>query len=167
MNQAAAPFIFLLSACVSVPDGEPEGNAPATPDVEGIEYETGPCFGRCPVYRIALNADGSGLIDGRHGTAHQGERSFRISREQYRAFAARLAPYRPRGHDISYSGPPLCRQMATDLPSVTVTWHWPNRHPQRMHFYYGCDMERYREMAEQLRDAPSLLPIAELIGVPR
>lgn len=167
MRRGALAPALLLAACASVSSGEPEGDAPATPNVEGIDYETGPCFGRCPVYRIAINADGTGLFHGRHGTAHLGERSFRITRQQYRAFAAQLAPYRPGGREIVYSGPPRCQQTATDLPSVTVVWNWRHRGPQRLHFDYGCDVDRNREMARQLRDAPLLLPIRDLIGAPR
>ena len=114
-----------------------------------------------------VNADGTGLFHGRHGTAHLGERSFRITRQQYRAFAAQLAPYRPGGREIVYSGPPRCQQTATDLPSVTVVWNWRHRGPQRLHFDYGCDVDRNREMARQLRDAPLLLPIRDLIDAPR
>jgi hypothetical protein len=148
-----------LTGCATVPDGQP-----IPTDIEGIEYETGPCFGACPVYRIALNADGSGLFEGRRSTAADGERSFRVTPAQYRAFAARLAPYRPEEAERRYSGPPLCERMATDLPSVTITWHWPDGRSQRLYFYYGCEMERYRAMAEQLRGAPGLLPVGDLIG---
>jgi len=32
-----------------------DGDAPRI-----ISYETGPCFGACPIYRVTLNEDGSG-----------------------------------------------------------------------------------------------------------
>jgi hypothetical protein len=148
-----------LAACVTAP-----ADRPIPTDVEGIEYETGPCFGACPVYRIALNADGSGLFEGRSATAVTGERGFRVTPAQYRAFAARLAPYQPEEAERRYSGPPLCERMATDLPSVTVTWHRPDGGSRRLYFYYGCDMERHAAMAEALRRAPDELPIGDLIG---
>ena len=148
-----------LAACAT-----PQADQPIPADIEGIEYETGPCFGACPVYRIALNADGSGLFEGRNATAVMGERSFRVTPEQYRAFAARLSPYQPEEAERRYSGPPLCAQMATDLPSVTITWHRPDGGSRLLYFYYGCDMERYRAMAEALRSAPDALAVGDLIG---
>ena len=152
-------LLLALTACATAPGGRP-----IPTEVESIEYETGPCFGACPVYRIALNADGGGLFEGRSATAVTGEHSFRATPEQYRAFAARLAPYRPDEAERRYSGPPLCAQMATDLPSVTVTWHRPDGGSRILYFYYGCDMERYRAMADALRQAPGALPIGDLIG---
>jgi hypothetical protein len=147
-----------LAACATAP---PAGPIPT--ESEGIEYETGPCFGACPVYRVALGADGNGLFEGRSATAVTGERSFRITAAQFRAFARALEPYRPDGAERRYFGPPLCGRMATDLPSVTITWHRPDGGSQLLHFNYGCDMERNRAMAEQLRRAPELLPIGDFI----
>lgn len=159
MVMRALLLCLALAGCATAPD-----DRPIPTDIEGIEYETGPCFGACPVYRIALNADGSGLFEGRRSTGVTGERSFRVTPEEYRAFAARLAPYQPEEAERRYSGPPLCAQMATDLPSVTVTWHRPDGGSRLLYFYYGCDMERYQAMAEGLRSAPDLLPVGDLIG---
>jgi hypothetical protein len=56
--------------------------------------------------------------------------------------------------------------MATDMPSATVTWTG-RRGAQRLHFYYGCDMERNRALARRLSSAPGLLPIGDFIGARR
>ena len=41
---------------------------------------------------VTVTADGSGLFEGRRHSAFQGQRRFRITPAQFRAFAARLAP---------------------------------------------------------------------------
>jgi hypothetical protein len=53
--------------------------------------------------------------------------------------------------------------MATDLPSVTVTWHGSDGAEQSLFYYYGCDMEETRAIADRLRGAPSQLPIASYV----
>jgi hypothetical protein len=133
---------------------------PATP-VQTISFETGPCFGACPVYRLHVNSDGSGTFEGIRFTAFTGTRAFRATPAQYRAFARQLEPIRPRHGTIRYAGE-ACRSMATDLPSADVTWR-SRRGTQSLHFYYGCDMERNRAIAERLTAAPTLLPIGDFI----
>ena len=83
-----APFLALLAspACAT---------APAAAPVETITFETGPCFGACPVYRLVLNSDGGGTFEGRRFTGVAGMRPIRVTPAQYRAFAAELAPLRP------------------------------------------------------------------------
>ena len=128
---------------------------------ETISYETGPCFGACPVYRITVNRDGEGLFEGRRFTAVAGERRFSVTPAQFRAFVAHLAPLRPAGGERRYAGD-ACESMATDLPSAEVVWRGAD--VQTLYFYYGCDMERNRAIAERLSAAPDLLPIAEFVG---
>jgi hypothetical protein len=147
----------LLAACVTV-----------QPDVAGglpqsIVYETGPCFGACPVYTVTVGADGQGLFEGRRFTTVVGERRFSVTPAQYRAFAEQLAPLRPANGSIRYDTPPACTQMATDMPSVNVTWRSGNGEEQGLYYYFGCDMEARRAMAERLRAAPPLLPIVGFI----
>ncbi len=134
---------------------------PATP-VQTIIYETGPCFGACPVYRLTINSNGSGTFEGRRFTAVTGSRAFRFTPAQYRAFARQLAPLRPVRGSVRYAGE-RCRTMATDMPSTEVTWR-DRRGPQSLYFYFGCDMQRNRAIAERLRSAPGLLPLGDFIG---
>ena len=135
---------------------------PATP-VQTIVYETGPCFGACPVYRLTISSNGSGTFEGRRFTAVTGSRTFRVTPAQYRAFARQLAPLRPARGSVRYAGERCNRRMATDMPSAEVTWRDRNG-PQSLYFYFGCDMERNRAIAERLRAAPGLLPLGDFIG---
>jgi hypothetical protein len=153
----AAAAALLAGGCMTVPEG------PIAIESDSISYETGPCFGACPVFKVSVSPDGTGTFEGRQHTAVTGERSFRLSPEQYRAFAAHLAPLRPAEGSVRLSGE-ACAQMATDLPSAGVTWFSQIGNSQNYYFYYGCDMEKNRAIAERLRRAPSLLPIREMIG---
>ena len=148
----AAAGAFASTACATVPPSAP---------VESISFETGPCFGACPVYRVTVNSDGSGSFDGRRFTAVGGERAFRVTPAQFRAFAAQLAPLRPASGERRYSGE-ACEMMATDMPSTDVTWR-SGASEQHLYFYHGCDMEENRAIAERLNAAPALLPIGDLV----
>jgi Domain of unknown function (DUF6438) len=129
---------------------------------ESITYETGACFGFCPIYRVTVGADGSGVFVGRRFTTVVGERGFRLSSAQYRVFAAHLAPLRPAAGTIRYDNEARCGPMPTDMPTVDVGWQGPGRRAASIHYYYGCS--RQRAMAERLRTAPALLPIAAWIA---
>ena len=131
--------------------------------VESITYETGPCFGACPVYTVTVNRDGTGLFEGRRFTAVSGERRFTLTPAQFDAFARQLEPLRPASGDQRYSGDE-CGVMATDLPSADIRWRGSDGAEQHLYFYFGCDMERNRAIADRIRAAPELLPIGELIG---
>jgi hypothetical protein len=152
---------LLAGGCVTAAAGD--AGAPIPVESEAIAYETGPCFGACPVYRVTVRPDGSGTFEGRRFTSVTGERQFRLTPDQYRAFAAHLAPLRPREGSVRLSGE-ACSTMATDLPSAEVTWFSEIGNSQSYYLYYGCDMDRHAADRERLERAPSLLPIAALIG---
>ena len=149
-----------LSAAMPAPSPRP-----ATP-VWTIIYETGPCFGACPVYRLTINSGGDGTFEGRRFTAVTGMRAFRFTPAQARAFARALAPLRPARGSVRYEGDRCNHRIATDMPSAEVTWR-DRRGPQSLYLYYGCDMQRNRAIAERLRAAPALLPIGDYIGARR
>lgn len=152
-----------LAGCVGPGGGGPGGPVPVESD--SISYETGPCFGACPVYAVTVRPDGTGLFVGKRFTTVTGEREFRLSRAQYDAFAAKLAPYRPGSGEVRYAhGEPNCRQAATDMPSVDIRWTRAIGDSQALHYYFGCEMEKNRAMADAIGNAPDILPIEALIG---
>jgi hypothetical protein len=152
----------LLGACATTSPG-----SAADAGAESISYETGPCFGACPVYRVTVHADGGGLFEGRRFTSVVGQRAFRVTSDQYRAFARRLEPLRPASGAVRYDQPPRCASMATDLPSTDVKWRTRDGREQELYFYHGCDMEKNRAIAERLVGAPDLLPVAAMIRAER
>lgn len=144
--------------------GNHAGPKPIPVETDSITYETGPCFGACPVYSITVRPDGSGVFTGKRFTAVTGERAFKLTPAQYAAFAARLAPYRPASGEVRYEGK-NCRQVATDMPSVDVRWTRAIGDSQALMFYFGCDMDKNRAMANALGGAIEALPPLEpLIG---
>lgn len=144
------------------------GEAPRPIPIEGdsITYETGPCFGRCPVWSVTIRPDGSGVFTGKNFTAVKGERSFKLTPADYKAFAARLQPYRPESGERRYShGEKGCEQAATDLPSVNIRWTRAIGDSQGLYYYYGCNPQANSAIADALGGAPDLLPVLEaMIG---
>src|SRR5688572_23522983 len=96
-----------LAGCATAAGADGESS------VESVSYETEPCFGACPVYRVMVNRDGSGLFEGRRFTAVTGERRFSVTPTQYRAYVRHLEPLRPASGERRYAGD-ACEMMATD-----------------------------------------------------
>ena len=160
MAMGAAALV--LAGCAS---GQARpGGTPLAIEGDSITLETGPCYGRCPVYAVMVRPDGTGVFEGKQHTAVTGERPFRLSRGQYDAFAARLAPYRPASGDVRYEmGSANCGNAPTDMPSTEIRWTRAIGDSQTLHFYQGC-RNGNAALAQALRDAPGMLPIAEMIG---
>ena len=152
--------LLVLAAALAVPAS---AQSPTRSPTRSITYETGVCFGRCPVYSVTVYSNGRATFTGRRFTAVEGTREFRVPAGTYSRLARHLEPLRPaRAEEIRYSGD-RCRVMATDLPSATVTWRGQGG-DRSLYFYYGCDMQRNRAIAERMRAVPTLLPLGDFIG---
>ena len=152
---------LMLVACSHLPFGR----KPVPRGGETITYSltaAGLCL-HCLSYTITLGPDGQGIFTGGRNAAATGDRRFTATPEQVRAFTDRLREYRPNG-DVRMTGAPLCKQVSTDQDSVDVRWNGADGSPRHLDFYAGCDVEKNRKMATALSSAPSLLPIADLIG---
>jgi hypothetical protein len=146
-------LVLMLAALPLLPVAGPAAAAQA----QSITYETGPCFGFCPIYRVTVRADGTGLYEGIRHVAVRGQRRFRLTPGQYRAFARHLEPVRPTRGSVRYStDPDLCGPVTTDMPSAEVIWQ-RGRTRQGLYFYFGC--RRQRAIGERLQRAPTLLPM--------
>lgn len=130
-----------------------------------IRYETTPCYGRCPVYTITIDNRGEGVFTGTRFTAVTGERRFHATPEQFDAFAWAISPYMPgRGELLIQQGTKLCKNVATDMPSVDIVRTRAGRGTDHLNLYFGCDMEKNRAVKDALGNAPDKLPIEDLIG---
>lgn len=167
--------VMLLGVAVTGCRGiipETGGAAPRTASapsdaVTAIEYEAGPCFGKCPVYSFSISREGAGTFTGLRNTQVNGERDFRLTSEEFEAFAAALADYRPApGTERRYApGQPGCPMGATDLPSVDIRWEHADARIGLLSYNFGCNGEANRAMADALGNAPDLISaLAPLIG---
>ncbi|MBB3032896.1 DUF6438 domain-containing protein [Alteriqipengyuania lutimaris] len=140
----------------------------ATPAIEdtpasSIEYSLTPCFGFCPSFSLAVNEDGKGTFDGERFVAHEGPAQFTASRAQAAAFARRLAPFRPES-SVSYGYENCDGPVATDSPSVKITWREPGSEPVTLKWYMGCRQPGLTENRDALYKAWRELPVDELVG---
>ncbi len=164
MKIIALGMLTMLGGCVMAVGNTTTTPPPVAIERETITYETTPCFGTCPAYSVTIQPDGSGVFDGKRFTAVTGTRAFRATPAQYRAFAAKLQPYRPeQGEKIVQPGSPDCGNAPSDAPSVDIRWTEISGGSQRLSYYYGCRSVD-GAMADTLRAAPADLPIAAFIG---
>lgn len=165
MKRIALAVVPMLGGCVMAVGNTTTGTAPVAIERETITYETSPCFGTCPVYRVTIQPDGTGVFEGKRFTKVVGVREFRAGPAQYRAFAAKLQPYRPQGERLIQPGQRECGNAPTDMPSVDIRWNEASGASQHLSFYYGCRMLD-QQMNEALRSAPNELPIRQFIETP-
>ncbi|WP_174297985.1 hypothetical protein [Sphingomonas bacterium] len=152
---------LMLAGCGHLPFGR----RAASRGGETITYRalpTGFCLS-CAGYTITLGPDGQGIFTGERNTVVVGDRRFAASLDAVRAFTSRLREYRPTG-EVLMTGPPFCKIVSTDQNTVDIRWQGVEGRPPHLTFYGGCDVEKNRKMAAALFSAPSLLPIADLVG---
>jgi hypothetical protein len=153
-----AAGLLLLTGCATVPADAP------VQTTETIRYETGPCFGACPVYAVTVSSDGTGSFEGKRFTAVTGTQSFTVTPAQFADFRERLAPYRPAtGERLIQSGEAECGSMITDQPSASVAWTGGGA-PASLSLYYGCTAPALAALKTAVRAAPEALPIGAMIG---
>ena len=146
---------FLSSSALSACDaGRPVVRVPTV-----ISYEAHGCYGSCPIYRVTVARDGSGRFVGREHVAVRGERAFRISPAQFMAFAAHVAPLRPKQGAIPRD-PAECNRG--DGPTYVVTWE--SEDGDRQSFCLGDHGEVPPSGYSLITTAPALLPVRDWIG---
>lgn len=163
-NKVMAGFTALLvgaalTGCTTTP--LPDGSDLPT----AISYNTGSCFGPCPIYVVTVRADGTATWEGKENVAFKGVRQFNVSDEQYRAFARKLSTVRPKGTRAIVPGSPDCGPIATDQSTARIWWEGASG-TDALTYHYGCTRSANRQMVESIRTAPALLPIQEFIAAP-
>ena len=151
-------WIIALAAAAALP-----GCTTVAKKVQSITYQTGPCFGTCPVYTVTVHSNGTGLFVGQHHTTVIGNQPFTVTPTQYAQFVNHLAPIRPLSGTVRYDAVPPCTAVSTDTPSVDVKWIGSNGQQQELYYYYGCINPNGPAMAQRLSQAPGLLPIGNYI----
>jgi hypothetical protein len=103
-----------------------------------VLLERTPCFGRCPVYTIAVSPSGKVTFNGRANVKQLGTTSAQIPREKVEALVDELdrAGYFTFA-DKYVPAEPACGNYATDLPSVISAVVHRGRTKTIVHDY-GC-----------------------------
>lgn len=157
------PAMALLALSVlATPSLLPAASPKSRVAPETITYETSPCFGACPVYRVTVSPHGRGVFEGKRFTAVTGTRNFRVDAKTFAEFSRRLRGVRPVG-EVLLTEAPLCRAMASDMATIDVRWTG-GRKPAHLAYNLGCDRERYGWKANVLQKAITVLPVARFIG---
>jgi hypothetical protein len=88
-----------------------------------VILERGPCYGRCPVYAVALFADGSVHFDGRQHTQSMGIHKGTVPASDVAALTRRFQTEFPSIKDSLYvHEAPGCGQFMTDGPSIFLSF---------------------------------------------
>jgi hypothetical protein len=118
---APAPDGSATSAATATPaaDGEepPAARVAPVPNAPVVLLSRAPCFGGCPVYAVALWADGRVQWDGRGQVRDSGVHESRIPADSVAALVQRLAGPAAITRDHTYEeGAPACGRYFPDGP---------------------------------------------------
>jgi hypothetical protein len=115
----------LLGACQPAPAESP-------PQDFQIRLERSPCFGTCPVYAVAVSADGQVVYEGLDFVAVEGQQTVSISEAEVRALYAAVTSGEFFDLEDGYTYP------ATDLPTATTTVTMDGRKMTVVRYGGGC-----------------------------
>lgn len=131
--------MLALAGCAPKPAPTPAPAASTTAsDSAVITLERTPCFGSCPVYRVAIGADGTVRFDGRRHVAHPGPGTAKIPPAVVDSLLGELRDGGYFGFADAYvAGSAACGAYATDAPSAktSVTLEGATK---RIDHDYGC-----------------------------
>ncbi|GAB5347575.1 DUF6438 domain-containing protein [Alteriqipengyuania sp. 357] len=147
-----------LAGCATPGMGDGSAPPPAS-----VDYTVTPCFGFCPSFSMSVSADGKGTYDGERFVKEQGTAAFSASPEEVAAFFDRIAPFRPE-ESVQYGYENCDGPVATDSPSVKITWHEAGAEPVTLDWYMGCRQPGLTQNREALYKAWQELPLADLVG---
>lgn len=162
----AALAAFMLAGCAhyGAADSAPQGEAVSQAAGPAISLELSPCFGFCPTFAITVEPDGEGIYDGTRFVKTEGERRFTVSPQDYAAFRDRLADFRP-AKSVRYDYENCDGPVATDHPSVKVSWTQADGETQVLDWYMGCRQPELSENSDAIYRAWQELPeVVALVG---
>ena len=135
----------------------------ASPEFTRITLERKPCYGTCPVYRVAVGQDGTVVFEGLQHVDSVGRFTARIDAGRSAALARLFDEHDYFALDDRYAeGMPNCPQYATDAPTV-ITSIAIGQRTKRVEHDLGCFAVPPR-LAELERRIDDLLGTARWIG---
>lgn len=153
--------LYRLAACV-IPlvmlgcAQQPEAPTPSA-DPFRISYTVGPCYGTCPVYQVAVQADGYTYFNGERHTQVEGPRQRKNQTGAFQAVEARLAEWQP-AMGVTQSTQD-CEPRATDLPQYAVIWTNQAGEKAVLEHDTGCHSDNARELTAALKSLDGLLGV--------
>lgn len=141
MIRTAAGFLLVALACAPRNAAPPPADNVATRGDDGdpvITLERTPCFGGCPVYRIAVSPTGDITYEGRANVRRLGAATGRVSPAHVQALLSELdrAGYFSFANRYT-SAEPACGRYVTDSPSAITSVRLQGR-TKRIEHDYGC-----------------------------
>lgn len=158
-NPLGLAMMAILAGCAPVTADQDASGA----QLASISYSLSPCFGACPVFSVEAERGGDIAYEGQGFVAVKGPRMVTASPAEWQTFAQRLAPFRPTS-DTRYDRANCSVPVATDNPSVTITWHDADASSVTLEWYMGCAEPDLAPNRERLYEAWKELPLADLVG---
>lgn len=118
-----ASLVLGLSACSPAARLPPAGTSgPPDPSTPVVTLERTPCYGRCPVYTVAVYTDGRVVFDGRQHVAREGRSEGRVGPEAVARLVASAEAAGHAGFPASLTRPSgACPTFRTDQPGAVTT----------------------------------------------
>jgi hypothetical protein len=135
----AVVLLLAVTACASR-NGVPavDESAAGQSDASAITLERTSCFGRCPVYRLAVSADGKVSYEGTANVKHLGAATAEVPANRVSALLDELDKAGYFGFADRYTpAEPTCGRYATDLPSAITSASLEGRNKRIVHDQ-GC-----------------------------
>ena len=103
-----------------------------------ITLERGPCFGTCPIYKVALASDGKVTFEGNNFVKTKGIATGQIKPEDFKRLVSELEKIKFSSLDDKYEpGSPGCGPAVTDMPYVRTSIRL-NGNAKTVSHYHGC-----------------------------
>ena len=148
--------LVLFGSCADLPkanDGQPVGGELA------IRMERKGCYGRCPMYILDIQPDGSVKFDGKGYTKTIGTVESKLTRDQLQQLISTIRENDFFTFNSSYAtGADGCPTTATDMPTV-ILWVRLDRSEKTVSHYHGC-----LEMSEPRSSAPGEVARAQKLN---
>jgi hypothetical protein len=117
IRRLVLPLAVVLTAC-----SRREPRPAAAPTEPAVTLERTPCFGTCPVYRVAISRSGAVTFNGKHHVAQAGQARATIPPERVDSLLAELEAAGYFGFADEYvMNSPACGMYATDSPTVITS----------------------------------------------
>lgn len=142
---------LLICCAPRVQPGAPLPPPPASPSTasEEIRISRGPCFGFCPVYKVAVTPAGRVDFTGERHTTVLGPRSRSVGPAVYEELRKAMQPLRPEtGKESVFA----CSTEATDMSQLTIEWVAANGVRTALTYNMGCRDEAGGALAQTVED---------------